>query len=240
MARIIADIWGRAGAVQPLPGIEVVLGTGLAALALVLAPGSWPRVRLGVTVVHEAGHAVVALLVGRRLSGIRLHADTSGLTISRGRRTGPGVVAMLAAGYLAPAAVGLGAAALLAAGRGMAMLWLLLLTTAVLLVWVRNLYGFAILVVVGVGVGLLTWYGDPQVQAGAAYLIAWLLLLAAPRPVVELLAAGRSRGRTSDVDQLAALTRIPALVWMLAMLVANLAGLFVGVGTLAPDLLARA
>ncbi len=235
----VSEVWARATAVQPLPESRLVLLTGAVALALVLAPVTWPRVRLGVTVVHEAGHAVVAVLVGRRLQGIRLHADTSGLTISRGRRTGPGVVVMLAAGYLAPAVVGVGAALLLAAGRGIAMLWLLLLLMAALLVWVRNGYGFLTLVLAGAVVGVLTWYGEPRVQSLVAYLIAWVLLLAAPRPVLELLTAGRRRGRTSDADQLAGLTRVPAYVWMVAMLLANLGGLLVGVSTLAPDLLAR-
>ncbi|MDE0778393.1 M50 family metallopeptidase [Nocardioides sp.] len=233
-----SEIWDRATAVRPVPDAGFVLLTGLVALALVLAPPTWPRVRLGVTVVHEAGHAVVAVLVGRRLSGIRLHSDTSGLTVSRGRPTGPGVVAMMAAGYLAPAAVGVGAALLLAAGRGVTMLWLLLLLMAALLVWIRNVYGLATVVLGGVGVGLLTWYGDPELQSVVAYLIAWLLLLSAPRPLVELLGTGRTRRRTTDPDQLARLTRVPALVWIWLFLAANLAGLALGVTTLAPDLLA--
>ena len=78
-----------------MPDVGFVLGTG--ALALLLVVVAWPRVRLLVTVVPEAGHAVVAVLVGRRLTGIRLHSDTSGLTVSRGRPRGPGMVAMLAA-----------------------------------------------------------------------------------------------------------------------------------------------
>ncbi|QCW49904.1 M50 family metallopeptidase [Nocardioides dongxiaopingii] len=233
------EIWDRASAVQPVPEPGLVLLTGVVALALVLLPATWPHVRLGVTVVHEAGHAVVAVLVGRRLQGIRLHADTSGVTVSRGRPSGPGMVATVAAGYLAPAAVGVGAALLLAAGRGVAMLWLLLLLLLALLVWVRNAYGVAVLVVAGVGVGLLTWYAGPQTQSVAAYLVAWLLLLAAPRPVLELITAGRRRSRTSDPDQLARLTRVPALVWCLLLLAANLAGLGVGTLTLAPDVLDR-
>jgi hypothetical protein len=92
-----------------------------------------------------------------------------------------------------------------------------------------------VLVLCGAGVLALTWYAGGAVQSVAAYLIAWLLLLAAPRPLVELLASGRRRGRTSDPDQLAALTRLPAPVWMLLLLLANLAGLVVGVSTLAPD-----
>jgi len=230
------ELWDRVTATQPVPDASFVVGAGVLALVLVLAPATWPRVRLGVTVVHEAGHAVVAVLVGRRLRSIRLHSDTSGVTVSRGRPRGPGMVVMLAAGYLAPAGLGLVAALLLAGGRSVALLWLLLVLTAGLILWVRNGYGLLVLLAGGAAVFLLTWYGDGTVQSVAAYLIAWLLLLAAPRPLVELLTAGRRRGRTSDPDQLAALTRVPAVLWILLLLLANLAGLVVGVSTLAPDL----
>lgn len=233
---MLGEIWDRASATQPVPDARFVLATGVLALALVLVPATWPRVRMGVTVVHEAGHALVGVLVGRRLRSIRLHSDTSGLTVSRGKPRGPGMVAMLAAGYLAPAALGLVAALLLADGRSVALLWLLVVLSAGLILWVRNGYGFLVLLVGGAGVLLVTWYGNGQVQSVAAYLITWLLLLAAPRPLVELLTAGRRRGRTSDPDQLAGLTRMPAVLWILLLLLANLAGLVVGVSALAPDL----
>ena len=233
---MLGEIWDRATATQPVPDARFVLATGVLALLLVLVPATWPRVRLGVTVVHEAGHALVAVLVGRRLRSIRLHSDTSGLTVSRGKPRGPGMVAMLAAGYLAPAALGLLAALLLADGRSVGLLWLLVLLSAGLILWVRNGYGVLVLLVGGAAVLVVTWYGNGQVQSVAAYLIAWLLLLAAPRPLVELLTAGRRRGRTSDADQLAGLTRLPAVLWILLLLLANLAGLVVGVSTLAPDL----
>ena len=232
---MLGEIWDRATATQPVPDVQLVLLTGVVALVLVLASVTWPRVRLGVTVVHEAGHALVGVLVGRRLRSVHLHSDTSGLTVTRGKPRGPGMVAMLAAGYLAPAVLGLVAALLLAAGRSVGLLWLLVLLSAVLLLWVRNSYGFLVLLGGGAGVLLLTWYGDGTVQSVAAYLITWLLLLAAPRPLVELLAAGRRRGRTSDPDQLARLTRVPAVLWILVLLAANLAGLVVGVSTLAPE-----
>ena len=234
---LVAEVWARATSRQPVPDAEFVLATGAVALLLVLLPATWPRVRLGITVAHEAGHAVVAVLVGRQLRGIRLHSDTSGVTVSRGRPTGPGVVAMLAAGYLTPALLGLGAALLLAAGRSVGLLWLLVLVLGALLVWVRNVYGFVVVVLAGAGVLALSWYAGATVQSVAAYLVAWLLLLAAPRPLLELLAAGRRRRRTSDPDQLAALTHVPAVVWTVVLLAANLAGLVVGVGTLAPEVL---
>jgi hypothetical protein len=233
---MIGEIWDRATATQPVPDVELVVAAGLVALVLVLTPATWPRVRLGVTVVHEAGHALVAVLVGRRLRSIRLHSDTSGLTVSRGRPRGPGVVAMLAAGYLAPALLGLVAALLLTAGHSVGLLWLLVLLAAAMVLWVRNGYGLLVLLAGGAGVLGVTWYAEGAVQSVAAYLIAWLLLLAAPRPLVELLRAGRRRGRTSDPDQLAQLTRVPAVLWILLLLAANLAGLVVGVSTLAPAL----
>lgn len=236
---LLHTVWVRATAEQPVPPVGQVLLTGLVALLLVLAPATWPRVRMGVTVVHEAGHAVVAVLVGRRLQGIRLESDTSGVTVSRGRARGPGMVAMLAAGYLAPALVGLGAALLLATGHSVALLWLLVVLVLLLLVWVRNLHGFAVLVLGGGSVLAISWWASPAVQSAVAYLVVWLLLLAAPRPVVELLRRWRGRRPTTDPDQLAGLTHVPALLWTLGLLAANLAGLVAGVSTLAPDVLHR-
>jgi hypothetical protein len=233
---VLSEIWDRATSTQPVPDVGFVVATGVAALVLVVLPSTWPWVRLGVTVVHEAGHALVAVLVGRRLQSIRLHSDTSGLTVSRGKPRGPGMVAMLAAGYLAPAGLGLVAALLLAAGRGVGLLWLVVLLAGALILWVRNGYGLLVLLLGGAGVLLLTWYGTDTVRSVAAYLIAWLLLLAAPRPLVELLTARRRRGRTSDPDQLAGLTRVPAVLWTLVLLLANLAGLVVGISMLAPEL----
>ena len=195
--------------------------------------------RLLVTVVHEAGHALVALLVGRRLQGIRLHSDTSGVTVSRGRPTGPGMVVMLAAGYLAPAVLGLGAALLLADGRALLLLWSLSLLLLLVLLWIRNGFGLLVVVVVLAGTVAVTWYADARTQSALALLLAWLLLLAAPRPLVELLVGGSAGRRGSDPDQLARLTRIPSVLWTLVLLAASVSGLVVGVSTLAPDLLAR-
>lgn len=235
LSELWSTVWSRATATQPVPDLSLVLATGAVALLLVWAPATWPWVRLGVTVVHEAGHAVVAVLVGRRLRSIHLHSDTSGLTVSSGKPRGPGMVAMLAAGYLAPAALGLLAALMLAAGRSVGLLWLLLALLAALIVWVRNGYGFLVLLVGGGSVVLLTTYAGPQVQSVAAYLLTWVLLLAAPRPLLELLSRRRGRGGRTDPDQLARLTPLPAPAWTLLLLLANLAGLVVGATTLAPS-----
>jgi hypothetical protein len=236
MDEVVSRIWHRATTAQPVPDATLVIVTGIAALVLVLTPTTWRRVRFVVTVVHEGGHAAVGVLVGRRLRGIRLHSDTSGLTVSRGRPTGPGMIATLLAGYLAPALVGLGAALLLTRGYAVGVLWLAVALMVLMLVWIRNLYGFLALAV-GIGIaGAISWYGGTQTQSAASYLLTWLLLLAAPKPVVELLLSGAHRHRTSDPDQLARLTRVPAALWILVMLAANVAGLVVGALTLVPKL----
>lgn len=236
---IIGRIWDGATSVQPVPDASLVVLTGALAAALVVLPWTWPVVRLAVTTVHEAGHAVVAVLVGRRLRGIRLHSDTSGVTASRGRARGPGMVATLAAGYLAPAGVGVMAASMLAAGRSVGLLWAAVVLLALLLLHVRNAYGLLVLLVAGVAAVWVSWSLAPEAQALVAHLLAWLFLLASPRPVLELIGDRRRRRAGSDADQLARLTRVPALVWMLLFLAANLAGLAIGVATLLPDVLPR-
>lgn len=236
---VLDRVWSDVTSRQPLPEPAWVLASGALALLLVATPATWRRVRLGVTLVHEAGHAVVAVLVGRRLQAIRLHSDTSGVTLSRGRPRGPGMVAMLAAGYLAPGAVGLGAALLLADGRALLLLWALVLLCVLVLLWVRNGYGLLVVLAVGAGTAATTWWAEPRLQSLAAYVVTWVLLLAAPRPLLELAAAGRHGRRGSDPDQLARLTPVPAVLWVVLLLAADVAGLVVGVALLAPDLLRR-
>lgn len=221
---------------QPVPDPRWVAATGVAALLLVGWHRTWPWIRLAVTVVHEAGHALVAVLVGRRLAGIRVHSDTSGVTLSRGKPRGPGMVAMLLAGYLAPAVLGVVAALLLAHGHALALLWLLLVVLLGMLVWVRNGYGLLTVLVLGAGLAAVTRYADARAQGVLATLVAWMLLLAAPRPLVDLLRRSRSSRRGSDPDQLARLTRVPTVLWILLLLLANLAGLIVGGATLVPRL----
>jgi hypothetical protein len=193
------------------PGL-VVAAAAVLALLLVAGPRTWPLVRHAVTLVHEGGHALAALLVGRRLHGVRLHGDSSGLTTSSGRRRGPGAALTLAAGYPAPALLGLACAAVLARGYVLVVLVGLLAALVLLLLQVRNLFGLWSVLVVGSLLVGATWYLPDAWQQGAAHALTWFLLLASARPVVELHAARRG-ARGSDAAQLGALTRLPATVW---------------------------
>src|ERR1700738_3739166 len=120
---VLARLWDRVSGSQPLPPAWVIGAAGLAALVVVLNTGTWRLAGKVITIAHEGGHALVSVLSGRRLDGIRLHSDSSGVTYSRGRRNGPGMVLTAAAGYVMPSLLGAGAAWLVGGRRLAAVLW---------------------------------------------------------------------------------------------------------------------
>lgn len=206
-----------------------VLAPAVVAALLVLIPSVWRRTRHVVTIAHEGAHGVAALLSGRRLAGIRLHSDTSGLTLSSGRPSGLGMIATAAAGYPGPALIGLGAAFLVSQGRPLVALWTAVVLLGLLLVQIRNFHGLYLVALAGGGVFAVTWWGSGTLQAFVAEAGAWFLLLAAPRAVVELQRVRRrGRGRDSDADVLARLTRVPGVLWVGLFLGVTLAALAVG------------
>ena len=225
----LGRFWTRVTVTVPDLPLTVLLGAAAVAALLVLSPALWRPTRHVVTIAHEGAHGVAALVSGRRLSGIRLHSDTSGLTVSAGRPTGPGMVLTCAAGYTGPALFGLGAAALLASGHAIGLLWALLALLALLLVQIRNWYGLWSVLVTGTVVFGATWWLPPEGQAAFAALATWFLLLAAPRTVLELQTSRRRRrAPDSDADQLAGLTPFPALFWVCFFLLVDVGALLLG------------
>jgi Peptidase M50B-like len=226
---IVREVWHRALTTQPAPSGLVVVLTAVLALLLVWAPGAWPITRHVVTIAHEAAHGLVAFITGRKLHGIQLHSDTSGLTVSVGRTTGPGMIMTTAAGYVGPGLLGLAAASLLTHHRAVGLLWALLILLALLLIHIRNWFGlWSILVSAAVVFGV-SWWLQPQAQSAFACSLTWFLLLAAPRPVLELQTHRRGTGATSsDADQLARLTKVPAIAWVGFFLVVTVGALALG------------
>jgi hypothetical protein len=225
----LGRFWAQVTATTPGLRTEVLLGAAAVAALLVLSPTLWRSTRHVVTIAHEGAHGLVALASGRRLSGIRLHSDTSGLTVSAGRPTGLGMVLTCAAGYIGPGLFGLGAAALLAAGHAIGLLWALLALLALLLVQIRNWYGLWSVLVTGAVVFGATWWLPPEGQAAFAALATCFLLLAAPRTVLELQTSRRKRrAPDSDADQLARLTHFPALFWVGFFLLVDVGALLLG------------
>lgn len=196
------------------PSHGLVLGTGLVAFGAVVSRRVWPLARTVVTIAHEGGHALVALLTGRRLAGVRVFRSTAGVTASRGRVSGPGIVATTAAGYLTPPLLGLGGAALLATGHLLSLLLLSLAGLAGLTFAIRNAYGLLAIGAAGAVIVVTLWRGSVTAQACLGYALTWFLLLGGVRPVLELQRARRHRrGGDTDADQLAGLTGLPGWLW---------------------------
>jgi hypothetical protein len=225
----LPDIWDRLVGTQPDPDLWVVLATAVAALAVVVPHNLWRIARNAITIAHEGGHGLVALLTGRRLTGIRLHSDTSGLTVSRGKPHGMGMILTAAAGYTAPPLLGLGGAALLAAEHITLLLWAATALLVAMLVMIRNAYGALTVIITGGTFLLVSWLAGPQVQAAFAYAVVWFLLLGGVRPAFEL-QAKRSRGGAgdSDADQLSRLTHVPAGLWLFLFHAVSLCSLIGG------------
>jgi hypothetical protein len=243
----VAVFWDRLVGAQAAPQGWVVAASAAVALVIVGSPRAWRLTRIAITIAHESGHAAASLLSGRRLDGIRLHHDTSGETISRGKRNGPGIIVTAMAGYVTPPLLGVGAAALLAAHRVNLLLSLFLLLLAATLVMVRNWYGALAVLVTGGALFAVIWLAGPVLRAAFACAAAWFLLFGGVRPVMELartrtrpvrvpvgrrLAVGRPGN--SDADQLAVLTRVPAGVWVAFFALVAIAALAAGARLLIP------
>ena len=230
----VTDLWDKLLGAQPDPPGLLVLLTALAGLLAVAIRPVWRVARNAVTIAHEGGHALMALLTGRRLRGIRLEFDTSGLTLSSGRPTGLGMMLTLLGGYIAPSLVGVLGAWLLGGNRITLLLWLAVLLLLLMLINVRNVFGVISLLVTGAIVFVVSWFASPQVQAIFAYAGVWFLLFGGVRPIFELQSL-RRRGRMpqSDADQLAHITHIPALFWVGVFLVVDLGALVIGAFLLA-------
>jgi peptidase M50B-like protein len=235
IAAVLAAIVARVGAASPAPAAADDLVVAVLVLAAVVWHPVWRRLRHGITIVHEAGHGFAATMTRRRLAGIRLHSDTSGLTVSVGRPRGPGMVLTLAAGYPAPCAAGVLAAWAVGAGHAALALWAALLLLVLVLVQIRNWFGLWTVLVSGALVAAATWWLDPVWRMRIALAVTALLLVGGLRAAIELTGARRrDRRGTSDADQLARITVLPGSIWTALFVAAGLVALAAGVVLLAP------
>lgn len=129
------------------------------------------------------------------------------------------MIVTLLAGYPAAGIVAVGGAVLLAVGHVAGMLWILLVVLALLLVQVRNWFGLWSVLVSGLVLAGITWWGTPVVQGSFAVVVVSTLATGSVRTVLELQRArSRRSAPMSDADQLARLTRLPGVVWVAVML----------------------
>lgn len=208
----------------------------VAAVVLTGERSTWRVLRNVVTIAHESGHAVAALLMGRELAGIKLHSDTSGVTLSRGKARGPGMIVTAIAGYPAPSLIGVGLAALIGLDQILVLLWIIVGLLALLLTQIRNAFGLLTVVVTGAAAVATIIWGNERTELGFACAVTWLLLIGGLRAVIELQRSRRAQGSgrrggppvTSDADQLAWLSHVPGLFWVVVFFAISLVSIVVG------------
>lgn len=229
MLSAFLDLVHHAFGIRQDPPKSVVFATAAVALVAVGYGPLWRFTRNFITIAHEGGHALGAVLTGRRLSGIKLHSDTSGVTLSRGRPTGFGMIVTGLSGYTTPPLLGLGAAALLGTGRLILVLLISIALLPLILIMIRNFFGIVSVVVTMAIVFGVSLYASPAVQGAFGYLLAWFLMLGGARAVFELQGARRRRmAPDSDADQVGHLTHVPPLLWVGFFAVVAIASLVTG------------
>lgn len=193
-----------------LGGWTLVVVLALALLAATWWP-SWRVLRLGVTLVHELGHAVVGMACGRRFTGFVLRSDMSGHAVTVGPARGAGVVATTWAGYPTPGVLGALLVWLATAGLAAPTLTLLLVGLLAALTRVRSAFTGLVVVAVLAAGAALWWWRDDALQQQVLVGLGALLLVGAWRHLATMLGGIEAR---SDPGSLARATGVPAVLWV--------------------------
>lgn len=188
-----------------------------AALSLAISLTRWgPLVlypfRLFTTWAHECAHAVMTLLVGGHVNSIVIERNGAGVTSSLipQSRLAQGLVA--SAGYLGASVVG---CALMIAARGNkaahGILWTIgafMLVT--LLVWVRNPFGIAVVLISSVALIALSRSRSAPLPS---FVLSLLAVQVALNSVFDIRVLFLLSGGHSDAATMARLFVLPTWVW---------------------------
>lgn len=178
--------------------------------------------KLVTTWVHECGHALTTILVGGRVTSITIEPDTSGLTRSLVPvgRLARGLVA--SSGYLGAAVVG---CLLLAATRVEKWAHVILLSLGMgmlltLVVWMRNLFGFSVVLAWGVALVALARQG---IGNAPRFLLSVLAIQVALNSVYDIRVLFLIDRGQSDAATMARLFLLPSWMWATAWMLMSVA-----------------
>ena len=211
------------GTQAPLPGAAAAL-IGVAALAVVLVPFLWPLAEHFNAIAHEGAHALVGGAMGFTLAGVHLYRDASGVTEWGPATPDTGARRTLTrfVGYLGPSGFGLCTAKLIETGRGVTVLWIVILLLALLFVVTRKSFGIFTVSATIALLALATRYAHTGLEELISYGLTWLLLLSGVRVAV---AHGVNAGDAANLNRT---THIPRLIWALLWLAGTLLAVVIG------------
>jgi hypothetical protein len=166
------------------------------------------------TLIHEAGHAFMTLLVSGEVISVNLFADTSGTTVTKaGKKVLQFLIAV--AGYPFSSLVGLLFLFLLARGYPLYVLFILTSITLLLMVLsIRNAYG---LFWAGTSslINLLLIYYDHGTGVFLASTFFTLIILvdSLVSTVILFVLSIKDPKKAGDAANLQKFTKIPAVIW---------------------------
>lgn len=193
----------------------VLVGLLLFAASLVWLPKVWKWTGYFETVVHEAGHALAALMVGSRLHGIKIRLNHSGETVSSGSRFLPFRVWTTFWGYPFPALLGALYIWSCYGYQGVAITFTLLLSV-LLFLQIRSFVAFISITLMMVGVSTIWYLFPPDWLSVVLYTFGWFLIFGGFNSLINL-TKHHIDGNTesSDANHLQRMTFVvPSVVWL--------------------------
>ena len=184
-------------------------------IAVVVSP-LWRFVRFFETVFHEFGHAFVGMLLGQKLHGFKLRFNTSGETVMLSSGYGLRAAASQLAGYPAPIIIGCLGLYYSYYGYSVTITWIYVGICIFMAVFIRNLFGFIPLMIVGSLAGVSLYLDSYNVPASFIFtsLTGVMLVISGFRSLIDLF---RFLPEGSDVWMLRDRTFIGQRFWVVLM-----------------------
>jgi Peptidase M50B-like len=190
----------------PVIGTPLAYGLGFGVLVLVVLTDSWAGSLI--TVAHEGGHMIVAVLTLRGHEGFTIDDEGGGATTLVRYHWSISDLVTRFAGYATPPLLGLGGAALVHRGNAGGALVISVLLMVAAYFQARNALAIVVTTLVAVGCGWALFAGTPVVKVAVAVVLIWWMLLGGAYDNVMTFVHG-----AQDAVILSQRTWIPRVVW---------------------------
>jgi len=175
------------------------------------------------TLVHEAGHAFATLLLSGEVIAVNLFADTSGTTVTKAKGKFPQALIALA-GY--PVSALTGWLCLFLIYRGLYLYILFILTSIALIIMIlslRNAYGlFWAATFVVLNLLLIYFNNKTLIYTLATFYSVIIFADAIISSSVLFVLAIKQPKKAGDATNLQKITKVPAAIWAILLLVFTL------------------
>ena len=191
------------------------------------------------TLIHEAAHAIAALILSGKLVSIKIFSNTEGETLVRSsNRLGTLFIAIV--GYPAAALCGFLLLYALRIGQAyMAILILTVLSIVFVLLFIRNWYGFFWLLSFLTINLLAIWYNKIELLNYLCLIFSFVIIAEALySPLVLFRISLKNPKAAGDASVLKSITYLPAFFWSIVFIILNYLIIFFTVSNLFPPIFA--